>query len=146
MGSPTTKRKLVLLETDAVTVARVRRIAGALYDVCVEQQAERAEERVISDPSVAVLIAGASGDGSSAILILERIRSARPDVLRVMLASPGHLGAVVQGLHSGAVQAVCYQPLAARDLLAALGVGNGAALPLVANQGMGQGARGSTSN
>jgi len=120
MGSPTTKRKLVLLETDAVTVARVRRIAGALYDVCVERQAERAEERVITDPSVAVLIAGASGDGSSAISILERIRSARPDVLRVMLASPGHLGAVVQGLHSGAVERPAQKPVDDQELFTAL--------------------------
>ena len=120
MGSPTTKRKLVLLETDAVTVARVRRIAGALYDVCVEQQADRAEERVITDPSVAVLIAGASGDGSSAISVLERIRSARPDVLRVMLASPGHLGAVVQGLHSGAVERPAQKPVDDQELFTAL--------------------------
>ena len=119
-GSPTNKRKLVLLETDAVTVARVRRIAGGLYDVCVEQQAERAEQRVIADPSVAVLIAGASGDGSSAISILERIRSARPDVLRVMLASPGHLGAVVQGLHSGAVERPAQKPVDDQELFTAL--------------------------
>lgn len=119
-GSPSSKRKLVLLETDAVTVARVRRVAGVLYDVCVEQQAERAEERVLTDPSVAVLIAGASGDGSSAVSILERIRSARPDVLRVMLASPGHLGAVVHGLHSGVVERPAQKPIDEQELYTAL--------------------------
>jgi ActR/RegA family two-component response regulator len=119
-GSPTTKRKLILMETDAVTVARVRRVAGALYDVCVEPRAEHALERVVTDPSIAVLIAGASGDGSSAVSLLERVQSARPDVLRVMLASPGHLGAVVQGLHSGAVERPAQKPVDERELFNAL--------------------------
>ena len=120
MASPTNKRKLILLETDGVTIARVRRVAAALYDVCVELQAERALERVLTDPSVAVLIAGASGDGSSAVAILERVQSARPDVLRVMLASPGHLGAVVQGLHSGAVERPAQKPIDEHELYNAL--------------------------
>jgi ActR/RegA family two-component response regulator len=119
-GSPTNKRKLIVLETDGVTVARVRRIAGTLYDVYVEREAERALERVLTDSAVAVLIAGASGDGSSAVAILERIQSARPDVLRVMLASPGHLGAVVQGLHSGAVERPAQKPIDEHELFNAL--------------------------
>jgi ActR/RegA family two-component response regulator len=119
-GSPTNKRKLVLLETDAVTVARTRRIAGTLYEVCVERETQRAIERVLSDSSVAVLIAGASGDGSSAVASLEHIKSARPDVLRVMLASPGHLAAVVQGLHSGAVERPAQKPIDDQELFNAL--------------------------
>jgi ActR/RegA family two-component response regulator len=118
--SPTTKRKLVLLETDGVTVARVRRVAGILYDVCVELDAKRAMERVRTDQSVAVLIAGASGDGSSAVIILESIRTSRPDVLRIMLASPGHLGAVVRGLHSGAVERPAQKPIDEQELLTAI--------------------------
>lgn len=125
VGSPTNKRKLILLETDGVTVARVRRVAGALYDVYVELRAERALERVLTDASVAVLIAGASGDGSSAVSILERVQAARPDVLRVMLASPGHLGAVVQGLHSGAVERPAQKPIDELELLNALATPRG---------------------
>jgi DNA-binding NtrC family response regulator len=115
-GSPTNKRKLVLLESDGVTVARVRRIAGTLYDVCVEREADRALERVSTDSAVAVFIAGASGDGSSAVAVLERVQTSRPDVLRVMLASPGHLGAVVQGLHSGAVERPAQKPVDEQEL------------------------------
>jgi ActR/RegA family two-component response regulator len=120
MGSPTNKRKLILLETDGVTIARVRRIAGAIYDVSVEREADRALERVLTDASVAVFMAGASGDGSSAVAILERVQATRPDVLRVMLASPGHLGAVVQGLHSGAVERPAQKPVDEQELYNAL--------------------------
>jgi DNA-binding NtrC family response regulator len=118
--SPTSKRKLILLETDGVTVARARRVAGALYDVIVEQEAERAFERLVTDSSVAVLIAGASGDGSSAVALLERVQATRPDVLRIMLASPGHLGAVVRGLHSGAVERPAQKPIDEHELYNAL--------------------------
>src|SRR4051812_31819164 len=110
-GSPASKRKLIFLESDTVTVARVRRVAAVLYDICVEVEATRALERVATDSAVAVFMAGASGDGASAVGVLENVRKSRPDVLRIMLASPGHLGAVIQGLHSGAVERPLQKPI-----------------------------------
>jgi hypothetical protein len=88
--------------------------------VGVEIEAKRAVERAVCDLSVAVFIAGAGGDGTSAVTVLEAIRTARPDVLRIMLASPGHLGAVIQGLHSGTVERPVQKPIDEQELMLAL--------------------------
>jgi DNA-binding response OmpR family regulator len=114
------KAKLLLVETDAVTIARVTRGVAQLYDVLVERDVARAVSIVTMDTSVTVVVAGAVGDGVTATAILERVQAARNGVLRVMLAGENDLAGVIAGLHSGVVERTVQKPFSERELLAAV--------------------------
>ena len=118
MEQPRIKSKLLLLESDAATAARFSRVASRLYEVIIERDAKRAISQVISDPSVNVFVAGASAVPT--VAALERVKTARPDVLRVCLTEPSELGAVIEGLHSGVIERTIQKPIDGEEILAAI--------------------------
>jgi ActR/RegA family two-component response regulator len=114
------KPKLLLVESDALTIARITRGVARLYDVLVERDVERATSIVTMDTSVTVVVAGVAGDGTAAHVVLGLVKAARSGVLRVMLAGDNDLAAVVAGLHSGVVERTIQKPVDEAELLAAV--------------------------
>ena len=115
------KSKLILLESDAVTATRFARVASRIYEVVIARDAKEAVSQVTSDPSVHVFVAGATGQpAQSAASVLERVKSARPDALRVSFTEPSELGAVIAGLHSGVIERTIQKPVDVEGILAAI--------------------------
>jgi ActR/RegA family two-component response regulator len=114
------KSKLILLESDATTAARFTRVASRLYDVVLERDARQAVSLAISDPLVKVFVAGSCGKPQLAVAILEQVRSARADVLRVSLTEPAELGMVIEGLHTGVIERTIQKPIQGDEIVAAI--------------------------
>ncbi len=112
------KSKLILLESDSATIQRFVRTASRLYEVVIERSASQAVALATADPSVGVFVAGASDEPPSSVL--ERVKSARADVLRVLLTEPTDLVSIVEGLHSGAIERTIQKPLEVDEVLSAL--------------------------
>jgi ActR/RegA family two-component response regulator len=113
------KPRLILLETDSLAIARFTYAATRFYKVVSEQSAEDAVEAVIADPSVRMFVAGGR-PGMSLAAIFGRVMMARPDVSRVALAEPNDLAAVIEGLHSGAIERTFNKPIDIHEVLAAI--------------------------
>jgi hypothetical protein len=114
------KPKLILVETDAVAASRFSRQASKIYDVIVEPSAERALGLIHSDRNIVACVAGTKPGGQRSVTLLEKVKSVRSEVLRVMLAAPDDLSAIIGGLHSGAVQRSLQSPVADNELYAAI--------------------------
>ena len=115
---PKPKSKLILLESDADTADRFTRVASRMYAVVLERDAKQALLFAESEPLVNVFVAGRCE--VAAATILERVKSARPDVLRVCLTEPSELGVVIEGLHSGVIERTIQKPIQGPEILAAI--------------------------
>jgi DNA-binding NtrC family response regulator len=118
--SPTQKPTLILLECDITTAADFTRLASKLYSVRVERDGEGVLTAVSADAGVAAVVIGRCPAGQSALMILERVKATRTDVLRIVIAQPADLSVVVAGLHSGVVERVMHTPLEQREVLAVI--------------------------
>ena len=118
MEQPKPKTKLILLESDAAEAARFTRVASRLYDVVLERDVKQALSVATSDPMVNVFVAGSCG--VPATVVLERVKSARPDVLRVSLTDPLQLGSLIEGLHSGMIERTIQKPVGPEEVLIAI--------------------------
>ena len=118
LEKPKPKSKLILLESDAGTADRFNRVASRLYVIVLERDVNQALSLASSEPSVAVFVAGVCG--VPAATVLDRVKSARPDVLRVCLTEPSELGSVIEGLHSGVIERTVQKPIHGAEILAAI--------------------------
>lgn len=105
-SDPMILRQIVRLVASRFTTS-VGRAAGDIV-ACLQNGTPHA---VLVDPGV---------DGAGGLALLENIRHTHPAARRLLLTPAERLGPIIQGLHSGAVQTILYQPLHAGELLAAL--------------------------
>jgi ActR/RegA family two-component response regulator len=114
------KQTIILLVSEDNAVRQLVRVLGGTYAITRAGNLRSATAMIDADPHIAAIIAEQGGPTGDGIESLDAIRSAHPQVRRIMLTSYGNLAAIVNGLHSGAVQSLVQNPISDDELLAAL--------------------------
>jgi DNA-binding NtrC family response regulator len=66
--------------------------------------------------------------------VLQNLQAAHPGVRRIVVANSSDLFCVIEGVHTGAIDAVVYRPIDARQLLPAVLGGTASAAPIPRSQ------------
>jgi DNA-binding NtrC family response regulator len=115
-----TRQTLLILDEDPQSVKEIETIAAAWFNVVVTRAAQRALTMLHGDPTITVFMADQNLSTTKGLTALRAAQTLRPTVRRILMAQPGQLAEVIEGLHSGAVERVVYKPIRSHDLIAAI--------------------------
>jgi DNA-binding NtrC family response regulator len=111
---------LIALDDDVQTLDAVNEIAATRFKVVTTRNPQKALAVVRDEASSAVLIVALRLRGTTALAVLRAAQTLRPNIRRVVMAGPGNLAELIEGLHSGAVERIIYKPIRTAELLAAI--------------------------
>ena len=116
------RHKVLAVITDSRTRSELARAAQATFDLHVLPDCRQIAATIAAHPDAAALIVDSSSPagGIAPIQLLQSVRSQRAPLRRVMIADAADLSAVVDGLHSGVIDAIVYRPIDLRQLHAAV--------------------------
>jgi DNA-binding NtrC family response regulator len=113
-------KTLIALDDDVQALNAVNEFAASFFKVVTTRNARRALGVVRDDAATAVLIVGLEITGTTALTVLRAAQTLRPSIRRVVMAGPGNLAQLIEGLHSGVVERIIYKPLRPTELLGAI--------------------------
>jgi ActR/RegA family two-component response regulator len=114
------RQTLIALDEDNATLQQIEAIASPLYAIVATRSAERALSVVRADPTAAVLVTAQHLSNTNGVTVLLAAQALRPDLRRVLTATPHELAALIEALHSGAVERIVYKPIRSGELIAAI--------------------------
>jgi DNA-binding NarL/FixJ family response regulator len=122
----TKRQSLAVLCTELASVRTITDAATKFFELVWVYDSRTLVETVSKSdqPPIAVVIDHAASSQTPAIELLQAVRTASPNVKRVLLTDYCDLGIIVSGLHTGAVQSIVYKPIHAGELLGAIGAPN----------------------
>jgi DNA-binding response OmpR family regulator len=107
---------ILVVDPDAAVAREISRVVARRFDTIWQRDAARITLICEENPFVCVVIYGCSTQKGAGIL--EQLRVSHPMVHRILLSDYTDLSAIVNGLHSGAVQSVIHKPVDSAELLA----------------------------
>jgi DNA-binding NarL/FixJ family response regulator len=75
---------------------------------------------VHADATAAVIITAQLLSNTKGLTVLRAAQTLRPDLRRVLMATPDELAALIEALHSGTVDRIVYKPIRSGELIAAI--------------------------
>jgi DNA-binding NtrC family response regulator len=111
---------LIALDEDGKTLREIEVAASGMFRVVATRSWEQALSLTRTDSTVAALLVNQTLSKTNGLTVLKAAQSIRPATQRVLMASPGHLSEVIDGLHCGAVSRIIYKPIRSAELLGAL--------------------------
>src|SRR5438046_196169 len=115
-----TNQKLLIISGDVSTRRQIADLAEQWFTIHSTPDAQQALSFVASDASVAVVVADHSSGRTSGVAILERVRTIRDDVRRVLIAETDDFASLIVGLHSGAIEQLVHKPINSQALFQAI--------------------------
>lgn len=116
---------LVVFDNPAALKALFAAASEGEMELLPLRDRRQASAFISATPQLAAVIVEQSGESKSFLELLQNLQAAHPNLRRVVLSDSSNILRIIDGLHSGAIDAVAYRPLDARQLHAA--VFNGAA-------------------
>lgn len=114
------RKPRLILSCAVASLRPVVSVAAPWFELVAARDTARLLRAVNDDPGVAAVLVETTPIGGDALQALEEVRSARPDVRRVLMTDRCDLALIVNGLHSGIIDAIVYQPPTPLELTAAL--------------------------
>jgi DNA-binding NtrC family response regulator len=114
------KVQLIALDADDAVLRTIARIASPYFETLITRDPRRFLAWLESSPDVAVVVTEHVLQTASGVTLLESARTMRPAAKRVLLTTYSDLAGIVQGLHSGAIEALVQKPFKNSELLAAI--------------------------
>jgi len=111
---------LIALDEDAKTLREIEVAASGMFRVVTTRSWEQALSLTRADSTVAALLVNQTLSQTNGLTVLKAVQSIRPATRRVLMASPGYLSEIIDGLHCGAVSRIIYKPIRSAELLNAL--------------------------
>ena len=123
----THRPKVLVVFENPATLKELFAAAGEL-ELLPLRDRRQASAYVRASPGLAAVVVEQTGESKSTLELLQNLQAAHPKLRRVVLSDSSDVMRIIDGLHSGAIDAVAYRPVDARQLQLAV-FGNGAGAP-----------------
>ena len=114
------KPHLVALSNDEQTLREVARLSAAQFAALTTRDYRRFLGWIDNTPGLATVVVDQLLPNASGIDLLQTLRTMKPAVRRVLLSDYTDLAGMIDGIHSGLIQAIVQTPLTASEFLAAI--------------------------
>lgn len=114
------KPKLIAVDRDDATLREICMALRGMIEVLPLKDPQRALATVAHDPTIVAVIVDQNAHPHHGLAVLKQVRKTSEKIRRVLLAAPGDLCSLIEGLHSGDIQRVVYKPIDRRELLASV--------------------------
>jgi DNA-binding NtrC family response regulator len=114
------KRKCIVVGADKNTLHHIKEAARHWYEVLDTTDPEQSMKLLESHSDVSVFISQHEGERFDCVGLLERVRTAYPDIRRIVMTSYLELGQIIRGLHNGTIQKLVQKPINAPELQRAI--------------------------
>jgi DNA-binding NtrC family response regulator len=111
---------MLLLEGEDDLSRQVSHVFGGSFVVARFRNPRSAIGMLSDDPDICAIITEQVMRGADGVVLLESIRTMRPSVRRIMVTRYPELAGIVDGVKSGAIQALVQKPATDTDLLVAV--------------------------
>jgi response regulator RpfG family c-di-GMP phosphodiesterase len=115
-----TKPKLIAIDRDDAALREICTVLRGMIDVLPLKDPQRALATVKHDVSVVAVIVDQDACPEHGVTLLRQVRQVNDKIRRVLLAAPGDLCNLIEGLHSEDIERVVYKPIDRRELLASV--------------------------
>jgi len=124
------RHKALVVFESAATLKELFAAAGEM-ELLPLRDRRQASAYISACPGLVAVIVEQLGESKAFLELLQKLQAAHPTLRRVVLSDSSDVMRIIDGLHSGAIDAVAYRPIDARQLHAAV-FPNGPAIPPVA--------------
>ncbi len=114
------KPKLIAIDRDDAALREICMALRGMIDVLPLKDPQRALATVAHDPTIVAVIVDQNAHPDHGVAVLQQVRKTSEKIRRVLLAAPGNLCSLIEGLHSGDIERVVYKPIDRRELLASV--------------------------
>jgi len=114
------KPKLIAVDRDDATLREICMALRGMIEVLPLKDPQQALATIAHDPAVVAVIVDQNAHPHHGLAVLQQVRKTSEKIRRVLLAAPGELCKLIEGLHSGDIQRVVYKPIDRRELLASV--------------------------
>ena len=121
------RSKVLVVFENAATLKELLAAAGEL-ELLPLRDRRQAAAFVGASPTLAAVVVEQSSQTKSFLEVLQNLQAAHPNLRRVVLSDSSDVMTIIDGLHSGAIDAVVYRPADARQLHAAVSGGTAPAV------------------
>jgi DNA-binding NarL/FixJ family response regulator len=111
--------KVLVVFENAVTLKELFAAAGE-FELLPLRDRRQASAYVSASPGLVAVIVEQSAGSKSFLEVLQNLQAAHPTLRRVVLSDSSDVMGIIDGLHSGAIDAVAYRPIDVRQLHAAM--------------------------
>jgi DNA-binding NarL/FixJ family response regulator len=125
--------KVLVVFENPVTLKELFAAAVGEFEILPLRDRRQASAYVRAIPGLAAVVVEQSGESKAFLELLQNLQAAHPKLRRVVLSDSSDVMRIIDGLHSGAIDAVAYRPVDARQLHTAV-FGNGVGAPSVPPQ------------
>jgi DNA-binding NtrC family response regulator len=117
---PNRSKVLVIFENPATLKELLSAANSAGVEILPLRDRRQAGAFVTATPNVVAVIVEQAGASKAFLEVLQNVQAAQPKLRRVVVSDACDLMPLIDGLHSGAIEAVLYRPVDPRQLHASV--------------------------